>query len=225
MQDKLEAFRNEYKRLKPKMAKYKSIFDLNRLGTPEKVGKCMELIKQCNPINYNDWEKYYFKYIDKEIIYNIGERYFNLIKKSNNFSNDVTLRDCKIMVYLKKIYMTWIGYNRENQIKEYLQTKNIFCYKPTFYDDCNLGVDFNAVDKNKNEKFALQIKPNSFLCRNASADLVKDRINFFKKEKLLLEKYNLKLLFITYDNNSDDLVIVHELFNLNEKIDKNGDLL
>lgn len=39
MQDKLEEFRNEYKRLKPKMAKYKSIFDLNRLGTPEKVGK------------------------------------------------------------------------------------------------------------------------------------------------------------------------------------------
>ena len=97
MQDKLEAFRNEYKRLKPKMAKYKSIFDLNRLGTPEKVGKCMELIKQCNPINYNDWEKYYFKHIDKEIIYNIGERYFNLIKKSNNFSNDVTLKVSSII--------------------------------------------------------------------------------------------------------------------------------
>lgn len=225
MKDKIKLFKQEYIRLKSKMAKYKAIFDMNRLGTPDKVGKCMDLIEKCKPSNYNEWEKYYFKNVDIERILSIGEKYYNLIKSSNKFSNDVSLRDCKIMVYLKKVYMTWIGYNRENQIKEYLESKNIICNKVDFSTDCNLGIDLIGFDKGKNEKIAIQIKPNSFCCRNASEDLIRDRKNFFKKENILKEKFGLKLYFITYDNNSDTLIIQNELFQLEDKFDKSGNLL
>ena len=60
-----------------------------QLSRPNKVGRVMELIRDCSPLAFEDWEEWYFKNsctksknpvpVTKETLYELGERLYTKI--------------------------------------------------------------------------------------------------------------------------------------------------
>ena len=80
-----------------------------QLSRPSKVGTVMALIRDCQPSNFEEWEKWYFEKaftdtknplkITKEILEELGERLYTKIKdvvipEWTEAFNQLTLQDC-----------------------------------------------------------------------------------------------------------------------------------
>ena len=102
-----------------------------QLTRPNKVGAVMALIRECQPKNFEDWQKWYFENartdgkspskITKENLKELGERLYIKIKEivipewTEAFSQ-LTLEDCKDYIINLTINRTFDGYIREKSV-------------------------------------------------------------------------------------------------------------
>ncbi|MBN8587679.1 MAG: MjaI family restriction endonuclease [Rhodothermia bacterium] len=104
-----------------------------QLSIPNKVGTVMALIRECQPKNIEEWEKWYFENaktdgkapskITKESLDELGERLFVKIKeivipKWTEAFNQLTLQDCIEYIHNFTINRTFDGFIREKSVIE-----------------------------------------------------------------------------------------------------------
>jgi len=104
-----------------------------QLSRPSKVGTVMALIRECQPSNFEEWEKWYFEKaftdtknpikITKEVLEELGERLYTKIKKVvipewTEAFNQLTLQDCIDYIYNLTINRTYDGFIREKSVIE-----------------------------------------------------------------------------------------------------------
>lgn len=104
-----------------------------QLSRPNKVGTVMALIRECQPKNIEEWEKWYFENaktdgkapskITKESLDELGERLFVKIKEIvipewTEAFNQLTLQDCIEYIHNLTINRTFHGFIREKSVIE-----------------------------------------------------------------------------------------------------------
>ncbi|MCL1857786.1 MAG: MjaI family restriction endonuclease [Oscillospiraceae bacterium] len=110
-----------------------------QLSRPNKVGKVMALIRDCNPLAFGDWEEWYFKNactksknpvsITKETLYELGERLYAkitefVIPEWSEVFKTLSLQDCIDYIYNLTIHRTYDGYIREKfVVLEFLEKR------------------------------------------------------------------------------------------------------
>ena len=102
-----------------------------QLSRPNKVGAVMSLIRDCQPKNFEEWEKYYFEKaytvnknpvkITIENLNELGERLYVKIKEIvipewTEAFNQLTLQDCIAYIYNLTINRTYDGFIREKSV-------------------------------------------------------------------------------------------------------------
>jgi len=111
-----------------------------QLSRPSKVGTVMALIRDCQPSNFEEWEKWYFEKaftdtknpikITKEVLEELGERLYTKIKEVvipewTEAFNQLTLQDC----------IDYLGFVNEKafgiQIKPVTSKANFGNYSPS----------------------------------------------------------------------------------------------
>lgn len=135
----------------------------------------MELIRQCQPVTIDEWEKWYFENayvagkqnfkITKESLQELGERLFEKItgvvipEWQEAFSN-LTLQDCIDYIYNLTIHRTFDGYLREKSVvNDGLAVKFtdvVFQETPPELDHAG---DIDYVGFVNKKAFGIQIKP------------------------------------------------------------------
>lgn len=147
-------------------------YAMNRWGLNKasSVGKTSELIRNCAPIEFKEWEEYYFKnaiqkkkdgvIITKDFITNLGKTlYVKLSEVVQNELISITEEECIDYAYNLIINRTYEGYLTEintiyGQLEKILDVK----IEPAPDDwDRKYNVDFYI--KIKNSYIGLQIKP------------------------------------------------------------------
>jgi hypothetical protein len=102
-----------------------------QLSRPSKVGSVMELIRQCQPQSFSEWELWYFNNaftnakkpikITKESITELGERLYAkivsiVIPEWQTAFSELTEKDCIDYIYNLTINRTYDGYIREKSV-------------------------------------------------------------------------------------------------------------
>ncbi|MCD8291015.1 MAG: MjaI family restriction endonuclease [Prevotella sp.] len=146
-----------------------------QLSRPSKVGAVMELIRECQPQDLEEWEKWYFDNaytitktpakITRESIKELGERLYSkivsiVIPEWLSVFQELTEQDCIDYIYNLTINRTYDGYIREKSVI-YDGLAKIFpelIFEESEPElDHSGDVDFTA-DINGN-KIGIQIKP------------------------------------------------------------------
>lgn len=128
------------------------------------------------------------------------------------------------------IIETYDGHQAERCLKNFLISKDFNVEETDGDFDANFGVDL--IVKKNNQKKYIQVKPISTFIGNNNDGLIKDRINFFKKQQKLdafLNEHN-EIIYMLYNKNLMDKTNKiefyfkgsHSTFKLNELIDKYG---
>ncbi len=181
-----------------------------QLSRPSKVGAVMELIRECQPQDLEEWEKWYFDNaytitktptkITRESIKELGERLYSkivsiVIPEWQSAFQELTEQDCIDYLYNLTINRTFDGYIREKSVI-YDGLAKIFPELIFEESDPELDhsgdVDFTA-DINGN-KIGIQIKPitaKSNFGGYSLSERMKTSFNSFT------EKYNGKV-FVVY---------------------------
>lgn len=104
-----------------------------QLSRPSKVGTVMALIRECQPNNFEEWEKWYFENaftdaknpikITKEVLEELGERLYTKIKEVvipewTEAFYQLTQQDCIDYIYNLTINRTYDGFIREKSVIE-----------------------------------------------------------------------------------------------------------
>jgi hypothetical protein len=102
-----------------------------QLSRPNKVGAVMSLIRQCQPANFEEWEKWYFENaitegkhpikVSKGHLEELGERLYVKIKEIvipewTEAFNQLTLGDCIDYIFNLTINRTYDGFIREKSV-------------------------------------------------------------------------------------------------------------
>jgi hypothetical protein len=146
-----------------------------QLSRPKKVGAVMALIRECQPSNLQEWEKWYFKNacatdkektkITKDLLYELGERLYEKITQvvipewQEAFSR-LTLQDCIDYIYNLTINRTFDGFVREKSVVHNCLAKHF--PQLTFEEsdpELDHAGDVDYVAKVGGKAFGLQIKP------------------------------------------------------------------
>ena len=102
-----------------------------QLSRPNKVGAVMALIRDCQPVSYEEWQKWYFENahtagknstkITVESLKELGERLYAKIKEVvipewEAAFRELTEQDCIDYIYNLTINRTYDGYLREKSV-------------------------------------------------------------------------------------------------------------
>lgn len=219
------------------------------------IGSNSWLFKELKPMNYQDFFDKYLNYTDgKPLNPNVDYKYSSDLKKKENCGR--TLEDLiAVARYYKKIsphvnypleeffddlvnhiiLETYDGHQAELFLRDYCISGNCEVTETDGDFDANFGVDL-IVKKPDNTVNYIQVKPlSTFVGRPKNPKLIKDRINFFKKQKDLdnyLGEHH-EIIYMIYDKNHWDKY--KEIrwwgkgnktsFKLNELIDEQGNSL
>lgn len=199
-----------------------------QLTRPSKVGAVMELIRKCQPKNFETWVKYYWENaqtkskpsikINKKIHNELANKLFKkiqIVKKEFLSAFDkINLEICKDYISNVTLNRTYNGYNLEKFVI-YKNLVDIFPKIKFEESDSNLDqsgdIDFIGKVENKNMTIGIQIKPittqNNFGNYN-----IEDRMkkNFKKFEK----KYKGKV-YIIYSTNKE--IVNKKIINIIKK--------
>lgn len=174
-----------------------------QLTRPNKVGPVMELIRLCEPREYEEWEKYYWKNsytkskdpikVDSELISELGTRLYEkiqavVIPEWTAAFEKITLDDCIAYIHEVTLYRTYDGYIREKSVV-YDNLAKRFPEIAFIESDSDLDhagdVDFIGFVPRKNIHIGIQIKPVtaafSFSGYNVSVRMKKNFSEFEKK--------------------------------------------
>lgn len=147
-----------------------------QLTRPNKVGAVMELIRECQPKSFEDWQNFYFEKaytkskknplkVTKEILDELGERLHvvittKVIPEWIEAFNQITVQDCHDYIYEVTIPRTYDGFITEKSvINDVLEKKfpNII-FEESDADLDHTG-DVDYIGKVGNKAFGIQIKP------------------------------------------------------------------
>ena len=146
-----------------------------QLSRPNKVGAVMALIRECQPVTIEEWEKWYFKnaFTDGKNIFKVTEESLDelgnrlhekitavVIPEWQEAFNSLTLQDCVDYIRNLTINRTFDGYIREKSVvndglaKHFHSTK--FIESSTELDHAG---DIDYLGHVGDKAFGIQIKP------------------------------------------------------------------
>ena len=136
-----------------------------------------------------------YSYDIKKLNYNFGRTESDLVTIAKMFMNFLeknslhtfTLDDCIEEVYFHTIYETWIGYQFEYNIMQYINNtgkKNGFITKhASDENDSKFSIDFEVFYKNK-LFCAIQLKPHTYFLGHSDSLTLARQENFEKHNQL-----------------------------------------
>jgi hypothetical protein len=146
-----------------------------QLTRPKQVGAVMEMIRECQPITFNDWEKFYFEKaftktknpvkVTKELLEELGERLYEkitevVIPEWTEAFKKITLQDCIDYIYEVTLTRTYDGFLLEKSVindnlaKEFPEVQ----FEESDSDLDHAG-DIDYIGKVGKYAFGIQIKP------------------------------------------------------------------
>ncbi|MCL2213088.1 MAG: MjaI family restriction endonuclease [Oscillospiraceae bacterium] len=146
-----------------------------QLTRPNKVGRVMELIRQCQPQTIDEWDKWYFENahtvtksntkITKESLSELGERLYTkiteiVIPEWQAAFSQLTLADCIDYIHNLVINRTYDGFIREKSVVNDVLAKifvNVIFEESPPELDCSSDIDY--IVKIYDRAFGIQIKP------------------------------------------------------------------
>lgn len=186
-------------------------YGMNRWGLNKatSVGSTSELIRNCAPSKYEDWEEFYFKnalqkkkngaLISREYIIGLGQTlYVKLSEVVQSELVSITEEECIDYAYNLVLNRTWEGYQSEIDTI-YGQLEKALCRKiepATDEWDRKYGVDFFI--KIGNKYIGIQIKP-------ISAGLSLNQYQWIEMHKVKHEKFKKEIggkVFFVYSTKS-----------------------
>lgn len=160
------------------------------------IGRCTQLIKDCNPTTLEEWDKYYSNYMEESGLKNK----LNLIIFKLSIQYNVTIEELNEVFHIRAVLNTWEGYARENNAKILIEKYTGLKLKhSTYEEDSNLGVDFKMY-KGSKLVGGIQVKPLSYFLGKHEGVQRDKKINAEKYEKFK-NKYGCEIIEIAIDNN------------------------
>lgn len=146
-----------------------------QLSRPNKVGAVMALIRECQPLTFNEWETWYFNNahtagknptkITVDSLKELGERLYAkiteiVIPEWESAFHELTEKDCIDYIYNLTINRTYDGYIREKSVINDGLSK-IFPDLTFEESDPELdhAGDIDYIAKVGNKAFGIQVKP------------------------------------------------------------------
>ena len=229
--------------------KIKSIFNKNAnyitkkyIGRPV-VGCCSQLYTQLKPTSYQDFFNKYLQCADEsfnmeklkgdeekgrslDALWAIANRYYENV---TNQRLNVSVEECFDDLVNHIIIETFDGHIAENIVKDKINNYSKYKATSTHGDiDAEYGVDIIVTDENNEIKHCIQVKPISTFAGNNNPSLMKDRRNFFDKQKKLDEAIgrHIPIEYMVYNKNYHFLERnKRHRFNLNELCNTNGNVV
>lgn len=145
------------------------------LTRPKKVGAVMEMIRECQPTSFDEWENFYFEKaftktkkpikVTKEALEELGERLYEkitevVIPEWSEAFKKITLQDCVDYIYEVTIVRTYNGFLLEKSVINDNLAK-IFSDVEFEESDSDLdhSGDIDYIGKVGEYAFGIQIKP------------------------------------------------------------------
>jgi hypothetical protein len=200
------------------------------LNKASSVGPTSELIRQCSPKFFEDWEKFYFENavqkkkngvrITREYFADLGQRlYFNLSERVQNELGAIQEEECIDYIYNLVVNRTYEGYLGEietiyGQLESELQVK---IHSAPDEWDRTYNVDFFVQVGQK--YIGLQIKP---ISSGRTIDYYQWERMHEVNHKRFEEKYGSKVFFV-YSTKSGTKKVIHNkevIDKIREEIDR-----
>jgi hypothetical protein len=226
----------EYRTAKRKLRKYNSIW--KKYAGRNVVGCCSCLFKILEPVSYQDFLDKYIRSGENKPMrsnsYDWGKTYDELVSIAKQYHSEVndpniSFEDCFDDLIMHVIIETFDGQNVENIVKEVLEKSGFVVEKVLGDDDAVLGIDLKVKDKGGYwYRMFLQIKPVTTFLGNKNQSLISDRINFFEKERMVIDRYgNVPYYYVLYEMDEDGVIRWLSLsnrfrLNLTDLCDENG---
>lgn len=146
-----------------------------QLTRPKKVGPVMELIRQCQPKDPEEWKEFYFANaytdenipikVDDNLIRELGQRLYDKLKSVvmpewTRAFEDITLEDCVKYIYEVTLNRTYDGFIREKSVVHDNLAKEF--PEVTFEEsdsELDHAGDVDYIGKVGYRQFGIQIKP------------------------------------------------------------------
>jgi hypothetical protein len=194
--------------------KYSKISNIEKLFEQEFsymsfLGPIVKLCFKFNPVSEYDFVNQYFSSAEsnkKEFVKERGLTRFEVMEMTTRFqrrvgevsNTTITHEDAFHYIMWNIINFAFSGFEAEKAYAELLYKNGYITSKADDELDEKYGVDI--VVKNKNEqKFYVQVKPNSFLSVNKK----KEREDAYEKYNKTLKKYNIKTYYAFYTRSTD----------------------
>lgn len=175
-----------------------------KLNNRNTIGDMMYLIAKFKPTSIQDL---YDKYVtDGEISEETDRRHrgrtedelYAIAEMYKEMCND----DIPIETYLKNviwhtIVQSYDGYAKEMKLIDFIQGLGYKAVKADSDDDCELGIDL-FIYKGDEMKYAIQLKPISFLIGNHNQSLKYDRQKAILNTDKVKNKYGVPTYFVFY---------------------------
>lgn len=176
--DELEEEKPIFKYAKPfgkkeKVLNYTS--NAYHLTRPKKVRAVMELIRECQPKTFEEWQQYYFEKaytktkvpikVTKDILDELGDRLYEkitevVIPEWTEAFKHITRRDCLEYVYEVTIPRTYDGFLTEKSVINDFLSKKFTNVKFEESDtDLDHSGDIDYIGRVGSKAFGIQIKP------------------------------------------------------------------
>jgi len=146
-----------------------------QLSRPAKVGAVMALIRECQPQNFEEWERFYFENaytetktktkVTQEILIELGERLYEkitevVIPEWQEAFQQLTLQDCIDYIRNLTIERTYDGFLREKSVVNDGLAK---IFKDVIFEESTPELDhagdIDYIAKVRNKAIGIQIKP------------------------------------------------------------------
>ena len=145
------------------------------LTRPKKVGAVMEMIRECQPTVFEDWEKFYFEKaftktkkpikVTKESLDELGERLYEkitevVIPEWSEAFKKITLQDCIDYIYEVTLVRTYNGFLLEKSV---INDNLAKLFPDVEFEESDSDLDHSGdidyVGKVGEYAFGIQIKP------------------------------------------------------------------
>jgi hypothetical protein len=205
------------------------------LTRPKKVGAVMEMIRNCQPKSFEEWENFYFEKaytktkepikITKEILTELGERLYEkltevVIPEWTEAFKQVTRQDCLDYVYEVTINRTYDGFLLEKSVISGDLAKRFpeINFEESDSDLDHAG-DIDYIGRVGKFAFGIQIKPitaNSNFGSYSVSDRMSNNFRDFEK------KYGGKvfIIFSSKENNSKVIKNIEVIPNIKSEIER-----
>lgn len=146
-----------------------------QLTRPKKVGAVMEMIRQCQPTTFSEWEKFYFEKaftktknptkVTKEALEELGERLYEkitevVIPEWNEAFKGITRQDCIDYIYEVTLVRTYDGFLLEKSV---INDNLAKLFPEVHFEETDSELDhagdIDYIGKVGKYAFGIQIKP------------------------------------------------------------------
>jgi len=192
-----------------------------QLTRPNKVGRVMALIRECQPSSFDEWESYYFEKaytatkapvkVNTEILRELGERLYAkltevVIPEWTEAFKNITLQDCMDYIYEVTVVRTYDGFLLEKSVINDSLSK---IFPDVEFEESEPEMDhagdIDYLGKVGDKCFGIQIKP---ITANANFANYKISERMSASFQDFEEKYGGKvfIIFSTRSGNKKDIV-------------------